>query len=275
MFKRILGVLAIALTFTAAAQAQENATLIMRSGDRVTGQLIDHGGVGFTMRVNGEERRIPTNDVAVIDFSGAPMTDADWARLSGGGHYIWLRTGEVINGTFFDIGGTTPLNITFRTGAGDRQFASNEISRIVLGRPVSAVGTTGTPAPVAPPILTPATGGGIVVPAHQFWTATGVTVRRGELITFATSGEIQLSTDASDIAGSAGSRNNRTAPNAPLPSNLTGALIGRIDNGPAFAIGNQTSVRMPAAGVLYLGINDDHVADNRGEFRVEIRRGRR
>jgi hypothetical protein len=29
---------------------------------------------------------------------------------------------------------------------------------------------------------------------------------------------------------------------------------------------------MPEAGELFLGINDDSLADNRGEFRVEIRR---
>jgi hypothetical protein len=30
-------------------------------------------------------------------------------------------------------------------------------------------------------------------------------------------------------------------------------------------------VVMPAAGVLYLGVNDDQVADNRGNFQVVIR----
>lgn len=279
MFQRTLLALSIAaLTFTVAATAQVNATLIMRSGDRVSGQLIDHGGVGFTIRVNAEERHIPTSEVAVVDFTGAAMSDADWAKVSGGGHVIWLRNGEMINGTFMDIGGTTPLNITFRLASGERQFSSSEIYRIILARPVSAVGTIGTP-PAAPPpsptaTLAPATGGGIVIPANQAWTATGLNVRRGEMLGFSTSGEIQLSTDASDIAGSAGARNQRMAANAPLPNAFAGALIARIDNGRPFAIGDQTTVRMPATGQLFLGINDDHMTDNRGEFRVEIRRTR-
>ena len=39
---------------------------------------------GFTIRVNGTERQIPANDVAVIDFTGGTMSDADWARLMTG-----------------------------------------------------------------------------------------------------------------------------------------------------------------------------------------------
>jgi hypothetical protein len=31
---------------------------------------------------------------------------------------------------------------------------------------------------------------------------------------------------------------------------------------------------MPANGVLFLGINDDHHADNSGELRVQVERGR-
>ncbi len=70
MFKRtILALSVAALTFTGVAQAQENATLTLRNGDKVIGQLVDLGGVGFTVKVNGTERNIPTNDVAVIDFS--------------------------------------------------------------------------------------------------------------------------------------------------------------------------------------------------------------
>jgi hypothetical protein len=32
---------------------------------------------------------------------------------------------------------------------------------------------------------------------------------------------------------------------------------------------------MPAGGVLFLGINDDHLADNAGEFRVQVQGGSR
>jgi len=41
--------------------------------------------------------------------------------------------------------------------------------------------------------------------------------------------------------------------------------------GLSVAAGNNTEpVTMPAAGQLYLGINDDEVGDNRGEFIVSL-----
>jgi hypothetical protein len=110
-----------------------------------------------------------------------------------------------------------------------------------------------------------------VVNPKQRWTSTGVTVRRGDNVGFNTTGDVQLSTDTNDMAGSAGSKSGRYAPGSPLPRALAGALIGRIGpNGEPFAIGNQTTVQMPAAGVLFLGVNDDSLEDNQGEFRVEI-----
>ena len=269
MFKRtILALTVSALTIPGIAAAQENATLILKSGERVAGQLIDHGGVGFTIRVNGQERRISTNDVAVLDFTGGTMSNADWAKVTGGTHVVWLRNGQTVNGQFFDIAGTTPLKITVKTDAGDREFSSSEIARIALA-PMSSSGTatSGTTAPE---------GQGIAVPANQQWTATGLTVRRGEVISFQTSGEVQWSPDAADAASAAGARSQKTVAGAPLPQNFAGALIGRIGNGQPFAIGDQTTVSMPAAGQLFLGINDDNVSDNQGGFRVLVQRtGRR
>src|SRR3954469_18520105 len=75
MFKRtILALSVAALAITGVAQAQENATLTLRSGERISGQLVDMGGSGFAVRVNGQDRNIGTNDVAVIDFSGSAAT---------------------------------------------------------------------------------------------------------------------------------------------------------------------------------------------------------
>jgi hypothetical protein len=68
---------------TGVAYAQDRATLTLRSGEKVSGQLVDLGGVGYTIRVGGSERQIAQNDVAVIDFTGATMTDADWAKFTG------------------------------------------------------------------------------------------------------------------------------------------------------------------------------------------------
>ena len=83
-------------------------------------------------------------------------------------------------------------------------------------------------------------------------------------------GRIQLSDDVGDVAESAGSLRQRRANGSPLPGNFAGALIAKVGNSSAFPIGNQPSVTMPADGTLYLGINDDEVNDNRGEFIVSM-----
>jgi hypothetical protein len=241
----------------------------LRSGERIKGELSDHGGAGFTVRVNGEERRIPTNDVAIVDFAGTEMTDADWARAGAGTHVLWLKNGTTFSGRFYGISGGAPLSIVIKTASGEqRTFSSTETARIVLARPAGAVATSGTAA-------APAAGGGIVVPATDAWVSAGMRVRRGEWVTFNTTGEIRLTTDAADVAGAAGSNANRTAANAPVPGTPIGTLIGRVGDSRPFVIGNQARVQMPAGGMLFLGINDDHLADNSGQFRVQVRGGGR
>lgn len=274
MFKRsILALAFAAVMLPTTAFAQVDATLILRSGERVSGQLWDHARVGFTIKVNGQDRTIPTADVAVVDFTGKPMTDADWAKVPEGKHVLWMTSGHFVTGQFTDIGGTNPLYLSWKDNDGERDYSSRETARIVLARTDDAVAaTTGTQRPS--PATASGTGGGIVVPGQEVWTSTGIAVRRGEWVTFNATGEIRLTTDAADVAGAAGSVANRMAANAQVPTAAIGTLIGRVGNSRAFVIGNQTRVQMPAAGVLFLGINDDHHADNSGELRVEVQGGR-
>jgi hypothetical protein len=268
MLKRtILALAVVALVIPGLASAQDNATLIMKSGERVSGQLIDFGGTGFTMRVDGQQRKVRTNEVAVVDFAGGDLSSADWSKVTGGTHVVWLRNGQTVSGQFYDISGKSPLKITVKTDGGDREFSSSEISRIALAPMNSgAAATTGSTVPE---------GQGIAVPGNQQWTATGLTVRRGEVLTFQSTGEVRYTPNPNDVAQPAGSKAQQYVGGAPLPKNFAGALIARIGNGEPFAIGDQTSVPMPAAGQLFLGINDDNVSDNQGGFRVNIQRTNR
>src|SRR5262245_66013554 len=73
------------------ASAQEPATLVMRSGDRISGELVDLGGVGFTIRVNGQDRQVDPNQVAAVEFTpGDPTPDAR-SRLQSGRPVVVLR----------------------------------------------------------------------------------------------------------------------------------------------------------------------------------------
>lgn len=274
MFKRtILALSVVALTFPAIAVAQESATLTLRSGEKLNGELMDMSGVGFTVKVNGTERHIPTNDVAVIDLGGSSMSDADWSKIPGSRPAVILKSGEVVNGRLVDIGGSSPLRMTVRGRSGDRDLASNEISHIILARPSNAPASTSGDSSTSNANLSPATGAGIVVSPRQAWTSTGIVVKKDQSISFNANGEIQLSGDANDVATPFGSKSGRKAASAPLPNVLAGALIGRVGaSGQPFAIGSGVTIKMPADGQLFLGVNDDGFDDNRGEFRVDIGR---
>ena len=110
----------------------------------------------------------------------------------------------------------------------------------------------------------------VIVSGRSRWTDTGVFVNQGDIINFNAQGEVQLSTGGEDVAGTAGARSGRTASNSPLPSTIAGALIGRIGNSAPFGIGNQRQITAPATGQLFLGVNDDYLQDNSGEFRVRV-----
>lgn len=267
MFKRTISALAIAaIAYVGVAQAQESATLTLRSGERLNGQLIDLNASGFTIRVNNEERQVPKNDVAVIDFTGGTMSSADWAKVSAGQQVVWLRNGQTLNAQLTDIGGTSPLRLSFSTDSGNRDLTSSEVGRIVLAHTDAAASGANTSSTAA------TSGTGIVVNSKQRWTNTGIVVRRGETLTLNTTGEIRLSTNGEDIAPAAGSTSGRMAAGSPMPNAPAGALIGRIGNGAPFGIGNQTTLVAPASGQLFLGVNDSDLNDNTGEFRVEITR---
>src|SRR5713101_8761109 len=134
---------AAALLVAGDAYAQDRAALTLRCGARVSGQLVDLGGAGYTVQVNGIERQIPQNDVSVIDFTGGTMSDADWAKFSDKSQVV-LRDGQTFDGSLYDISGTTPLRLTIQTSTGEREMASSAVARIVMSRPDMAVATSGT-----------------------------------------------------------------------------------------------------------------------------------
>src|SRR5262245_37424878 len=97
---------ALVLALAIIGWAAQSATVVLRSGERVAGELVDMGASGFSVRVSGNVRRIPTGEVAVIDFGGGtnyPSTET--SRLTGGQHLIVLSSGQSVTGRLTDIGG--------------------------------------------------------------------------------------------------------------------------------------------------------------------------
>ena len=148
-------------------------------------------------------------------------------------------------------------------GGNTRGYSTN--GSAIGGRNVGGrtIGTAGTSA-----------SGTFVVAANRQWTPTGIRVNQGDVLRFSSTGEIRFTGDANDRAGVAGSPAHKFVSGAPLPAALAGALIGRIDNGLPFGIGDQSTITVPASGLLYLGTNDDNVNDNSGQFQVVISFGR-
>ena len=110
----------------------------------------------------------------------------------------------------------------------------------------------------------------IVVDAREQWTDTGIDVRAGQQIYFASQGESRWGRDRRD--GAEGERNSPLNPNRPLPDRPAAALIGRIgDRNQIFFIGADSGpFRARDNGRLYLGINDDVLTDNSGNLRVTV-----
>jgi hypothetical protein len=109
-----------------------------------------------------------------------------------------------------------------------------------------------------------------IVSADVAWNDTGIDVRAGQTIYFESSGQVRWGRDRRD--GPAGERNSPANPNRPMGNRNAAALIGKIGTGnDHFFIGDETGpVRMRSAGRLYLGVNDDVLTDNSGNFRVVV-----
>jgi hypothetical protein len=256
-----------------ALQRGHQATVLTRNGDRVAGVLEDVEKGQVFVRVSlHDQRRLAVGDVALIDFvggaSGLPETELSRAR--GSNHLAVLRDGSSWEGQFVDIRGgeegaprTEGYTLIFRlTNGEERRVSLANVGRIYLGNYPGGTGAQPETTEPAPP-------GATRVPGNSTWVATPLFVRRGDSVRFTTTGRVQLSQDPEDVAISAGSLRQRHAAGSPLPGNFAGALIAKVGNSAPFPIGNNTEpIAMPADGQLYLGINDDEVSDNRGEFVV-------
>lgn len=268
----------------AAGQA-DRATVQLRDGSKVQGRIDGTDPEGeLVVRVSqNEEKRLPLGSVALIDrvggASGLPETEL--REAAGSDHLLLLKNGSSVKGRLVAIrGGEGSANenearaYVFRSTDGrEERFSQDQVARLYLGTyPFAAITGNVNNNNTAGLTAGDYRAGAIRVPASGGWVDTGIRVRRGEYVSFVTSGEVQLSENSSDRAQAAGA--SRTAPGSPLPSANAGALIGRVGNSQPFGIGNQASVPMPFDGILYLAVNDDERTDNAGEFIVSVRRGR-
>ena len=284
MQKTLLTVFVLCALWVLTAFAQTpNVTVQLRDGSKIEGRIeeLTADGTLFLRVSQHDQRRIPVSSIALIDRVGGAsgLPDTELREAVAQEHLLLLSGGGSVKGRLVAIRGGQgsaqegqARTYVFRSQDGsEREYQMAQVSRLYLGTyPFAAItgGTSG--ANLDPGLDSP---GSVRVGGTAGWVSTGMRVRRGEIVSFNTTGEVQLSTNSSDRARSAGS--SRTATGAPLPDAAAGALIGRVGNGRPFGIGDQASVPMPNDGLLYLAVNDDELADNTGAFVVQVRRNRR
>jgi hypothetical protein len=268
----------------------QSGTVVMRNGDRVQAEVRDMGA-NFALRVNGQPRQVPIGDIVLIDFTGngRDISNEELSRANAANGYVVMKNGETFNASLKDLTGD-PLIAIFTNG---RRANLGEVSRIYLGSVNNVPGFPAQSAAIAPNApgapefrgrgrgrnrdayrdrsAAPANARSVVVPSNVQWTNTGFNVSRGQYLRFEPSGEIRLSTNGEDVARAAGAMSARRADKATIPSIPVGALIGRVGNGQPFSIGDSTTAfDMPDSGRLFLGVNDDHVQDNSGNYVVKV-----
>jgi hypothetical protein len=111
----------------------------------------------------------------------------------------------------------------------------------------------------------------VLIAANLSWSDTGIDVRAGQTLYFEATGQIRWGRDRRD--GPEGEDNSPANPNRPMSNRPAAALIGKVGGASTdyfFIGGAQSAIRMRTSGRLYLGINDDYLADNSGSFRVIV-----
>jgi len=111
----------------------------------------------------------------------------------------------------------------------------------------------------------------VTVSADVPWVDTGLSVSDGQRVYFKASGQVTWGKGRRD--GPDGERNSPNNPARPIPNRPAASLIGKVgDRGidPFFIGGAQGAFQIRGNGRLFLGINDEYLRDNSGNFRVTI-----
>jgi len=128
---------------------------------------------------------------------------------------------------------------------------------------------------------------GINVLGHENWTDTGLGVMKGQEVYFRATGGISLQ-KGNPMAYCDPDGYDYRGIQQPISNKNVGALIGKVvhllsieideETGEEirneieeiFYVGRENKVVIPLSGRLFLGINEDVVGDNSGQFKVEI-----
>ena len=185
----------------------------------------------------------------------------------------WSNTQIVLNG-FGTALGNASKPATWNIAPGD------PITVNLSGANQSGTATYNLQVSPATPV-TPAGATTVAVQSNQAWTDTGVNLSVGATVTVSATGFVVLTTDGhippmspagfppNCTAGEVYGQLNLSAfPNQQLPC---WSLIGQIGSGGTiFEVGTNYTFQAQTAGELYLGINDNNLPDNSGNWTTVI-----
>ncbi len=287
MLRRLMLTALMASSTVAPAIAQTRATYVLSNGEKHNGVIVygrgDNNLVDNKFHVNqsGSELVFERADVVVIDFVGDAPASAERQSLPSGTGLMVMRDGTLMRGTLHDIRKGDIVQWVNEAGRRD-DYPIAGVRRLYLNPDVARNVFFGA---------TPSPGGAVArmgrdprgrqttvvrVDGNQAWVDTELEVRHGDRLTFNVTGQIQVVPGfAADASGGRPGSRRPTKPNAdyPVPDMGAGGLIAKIGDGKPFAIGaGNRDITMPAAGRLFLGVNDDNISDNTGAFTVTVRR---
>jgi hypothetical protein len=260
------------------------ATFILTDGEKKTGSVGFYGdkhenliGGYLGLDTSAGRERFKVEQVAVVDFAGGGQptaTEINALPSDSSSNVLVLKNGYSQRGKLLNL---VSGNVQWQNESGQtQQYAINDVNRIYLNPAAArmalnassssgaAVGTTGSAVPATP--------GTVQVQGNQAWTDSGITVKKGDRVSFNATGQISFGQSAGQTASPDGSADVKN-PAYPVPVAGAGALIGKVGNSVAFPIGRNTSpIVMPADGRLMLGINDNELNDNSGSFTVVVKK---
>jgi hypothetical protein len=218
-------------------------------------------GMVFLGAMYSQGAGVPANDKEAVKW---------YRRAAEGGDTVAMDA----LGQMYALGRGVPKDETeavewFRTAAAKGNLsAKSHLLQLHAGAPPQVSGTIPGSASVA-------------VPANQPWTDTGVNLNPGDIVSISASGSVSLTSDGRIPPQSPSGYlpNCRAVPvgyalgAAPFPAPLLAcwSLIGRVGTaGTIYEIGSKRSFQVRTGGRLFLGINDNNLNDNSGNWTAII-----
>lgn len=115
-----------------------------------------------------------------------------------------------------------------------------------------------------------ASGPGVTIPGNQAWTDTGKYLNAGDEVRITASGAVSMGGGWTPFPPSGKNPDCGTLGGFPAGELPCWSLIGRVGDGPIFEVGNGRKIAAQNSGELLLGVNDNILGDNTGNWYATI-----